>query len=172
MDRRHFVSWALAAGLSISTGMADEVPEQLRRCAEIEDDARRLACYDRHVRGGAAETTAAAPSAAAPVSGSPAPGSSEPPPAADAEQGFGLPEEREQREEEPDLISARITRIDVRRNGERIFTLDNGQMWVEDSPAPSLRLEVGDTVTIKAGLFGSHRLFGSGHRSSGVDRVR
>jgi hypothetical protein len=34
-----------------------------------------------------------------------------------------------------------------------------GQVWV-------------DTVPIKSGLFGSHRLLGSGNRSSGVDRVR
>lgn len=43
---------------------------------------------------------------------------------------------------------------------------------VEDSQGPGLRLEVGDTVTIKSGLFGSHKLYGSGNRSSRVDRVR
>ncbi len=169
--------WAIGASLATPAALADDAARVLE-CAEVEDDERRLECYDRVAAdddaGAAPETT---PSAAAPAAAT-APGNARHPaptePVATAEDRFGLDAEREadDREDEPDQISARITHIEARRHGERIFTLDNGQIWVEDSPNPSLRLDAGDTVTIKSGLFGSQRLYGSGNRSSRVDRVR
>lgn len=60
----------------------------------------------------------------------------------------------------------------VRASRERIFTLDNGQVWVEDSPRPSTRFKVGDRVTIRAGSLDSYRMISSSNRSTAVDRVR
>lgn len=147
----HLFPWMLAAVLAAPAGIADEIPEPLRRCAEIDDDSQRLACYDRYVARGGVEPDSA---------------DAVPP----AEARFGLPDKED--EEELDEIRATITEIVVRANQTRIFTLSNGQVWVEDSPKPSLRLDVGDEVRISAGLFGSHTLHGPRNRSTAVDRVR
>ena len=166
------MGWVAAA--SAAAGETDE----LSRCAELESDAKRLECYDAALRQDAAEPPrkqrAGLPEASKPATAEAAPAQATVPPAPAAEARFGLaaPAEPAKPAEETKELGARITAIKVRRNGERIFTLDNGQVWAEKSPSPSLRLEVGDRVTIKSGLFGSHRLFGSGKRSSGVDRVR
>src|SRR5690606_7359478 len=91
--------------------------------------------------------------------------------APDPVAGFGLPERDD--EDELEEISAKVVRIDERANRERIFTLDNGQVWVEDSPTRSVRVKEGDTVRIRAGMFGSYRLsVASSNRATGVDRVR
>lgn len=169
------LGWFAAA--SAAAGETDE----LSRCAELESDAKRLECYDAALRRGAAEPPrkqrAAMPEASKPAAAEPAPAQAlvppvESAPAAEGRFGLDAPAEPAKPAEETKELGARITEIKVRRNGERIFILDDGQVWAEKSPSPSLRLEVGDRVTIKSGLFGSHRLFGSGKRSSGVDRVR
>lgn len=166
VNNRHWSPWVLAALLAAPAGFTDEIPEPLRRCAELGDDAQRLACYDRYVSRGAidASVVEAAPQAAPPAR--------KPDPSAHAnpEARFGLPETDD--DEDLDEISARIVEIVVRASRERIFTLDNGQVWVEDEPRPSLRLKVGDTVTIRSGIFGSYRLVGQGNRSTAVDRAR
>jgi hypothetical protein len=165
---------ALAAG-SAAAGDTDD----LHRCAEMESDAQRLECYDTVLRSDAAEPheqqSATVESSGSAVAKAPAqnpPAPVEPAPASEARFGVDTPAEPAKPAEEMKALGARIAAIEVRRNGERIFTLDNGQVWAEKSPSPSLHLEVGDRVTVKSGLFGSHRLFGSGKRSSGVDPVR
>lgn len=166
MVRVYVVLFAIAA---IVPGVAAG-SDDTKGCADIADDARRLECYDLAASDEPAEEAPEPAPASVPatlVEATEAEGASP-----DARESFGLKEERKPGEQEPDQISARIAEIEMRRNGERLFTLDNGQVWAEDAPERSLRLDVGDTVTIKAGLFGSHRLFGSGNRSSRVDRVR
>jgi hypothetical protein len=168
----------LLAALAAAPAAAGEAAD-LRRCAELESDAQRLECYDAALREEAAEPPPgqqpAMPEPSEPIAARAAPAQAppaEPAPAAEARFGLDTPAEPAQPVEEVKELGASITAIEVRRNGERIFTLDNGQVWAEKSPSPSLYLEVGDRVTIKSGLFGSHRLFGTGKRSSGVDRVR
>lgn len=168
MTRVYVVLFAIVAIFPVLAAGSDDI----ENCADIADDARRLECYDlassdERAEEGPETARTSTPATLADSTDAEVPSN-------DAQESFGLQEEREaaEQESEPDQISARITKIEMRRNGERLFTLDNGQVWVEDAPKPSLRLDVGDTVTIKAGLFGSHRLFGSGKRSSGVDRVR
>ncbi len=170
---------SIVAMLLATAAQAEGIPDALRRCAAIQDDAARLACYDAYVAGARAAASAGTREAAdrSERAGDDEPASaaaSRPSAAAadrsqEAEARFGLPSVRQ---EEPDEITAKITDIAERANGTRIFTLDNGQVWVEDSRARTLKLRVGDTVRINAGLFGSYRLRGSGNRSTGVDRVR
>ncbi|HEX7060826.1 MAG TPA: hypothetical protein VF200_02595 [Woeseiaceae bacterium] len=157
----------IIALLTATAAIGDGVPDALRRCAAIDEDAARLACYDAYVAGARAATATANEPPAASVPPDPATSAAER--SADAEARFGLPTAPE---EEPTEITAKITDIAERAYGERIFTLDNDQVWVEDSRARTLKLEVGDTVRISAGLFGSYRLRGSGNRSTGVDRIR
>ena len=68
--------------------------------------------------------------------------------------------------------TATILKISRRPYGERIVSLDNDQVWAEKIPSRSLRIDVGDTVTIKQGRFGGYRLFGRGNRSTEVTRIR
>lgn len=178
MKRPHQLILGLMATLAAPAAVGET--GDLRRCAELESDAKRLACYDAVLREEAVDRPSeqqppipepSEPAAAKATAPAPAP-RVEPAPAAEARFGLEAPSEPAQPAKDVKELAASITEIKVRRNGERIFTLDNGQVWAEKSPSPSLHLEVGDRVTIRSGLFGSHRLFGSGKRSSGVDRVR
>ncbi len=158
--------------------IADDVSGQIESCATIEADEVRLRCYDQ-VAGRVSQRAlvAADESQREEVSSAPERTPVLPPPAkaapvADRDvEHFGLDISKDDIKE-IDQISGRIVEIVVQTYGERVVTLDNGQVWREKSANRSLTLDVGDTVTIKSGLFGSHRLFGSGNKSSGVTRVR
>lgn len=170
--------FACIGAFAAMSATADARDDRLRGCAAVESDARRLECYDDALRSEAAapggQRKSAAEEAAAVPASTPGPRAPAAASQAAAEARFGLDKRPEPEAPERDLdeLRATIAEIERRRNGERIFTLDNGQVWAEKSPSPSLRLKNGDPVTIKAGMFGSHRLFGSGKRSSRVYRVR
>lgn len=178
MKTPYLLLCALFGALSVTCASADEKDDLLRRCADVETDVKRLECYDNALRQESDEPRPVAkqgaePTVSAPVAAQAAAPSMEAQPTAEDRFGLDAPREPEKPENELDELGATIAEIEVRRNGERVVTLDNGQVWAEKSPSPSLHLEVGDRVTIKSGLFGSHRLFvGSGKRSSGVYRVR
>jgi hypothetical protein len=53
-----------------------------------------------------------------------------------------------------------------------VFTLDNGQVWVEKRRESYLPVEVGETVTIVAGALGAFRLRQASGRSTQVQRVQ
>ncbi len=158
--------------------IADDVAEQIESCATIEADDVRLRCYDQ-VAGGVSQSAlvAADKSEREDVSSTPErtpvpPPPAKAPPVADTDvERFSLDISKDD-VKEIDQISGRIVEIVVQTYGERLVTLDNGQVWREKSAHRGLTLDVGDTVTIKSGLFGSFRLFGSGKKSSGVTRVR
>jgi hypothetical protein len=179
---KNFVYLLTLAGCATSAVYAEEAADPLQRCAEIDEGSRRLQCYDDAAmrdRSGSrpapeeeiaqkSEIEAAEPAPRQPANRKPAAEA-----ALTREDRFGLERTEEQvREPVPDELTATVANIGVRRHGERVFTLDNGQVWLEKSANRSLHLQVGDTVTIKPGLFGSHSLFGSGNRSSKVDRLR
>lgn len=171
---------AIAGCLAMSAAMADDT-ENAGQCADIDNDVLRLECFDQAVRGDGSDTEPRTDGntpgtqhaeAAEPIHEEHAVQPSEPP--STAEDRFGLDVETEPGpgEDEPDQIAARISGIELRRFGRRVFTLDNGQIWAEESENRGVWLKVGDSVTIKSGLFGSYRLFGSGNRSSRVERIR
>ncbi|HEX7063094.1 MAG TPA: hypothetical protein VF200_14070 [Woeseiaceae bacterium] len=179
MKNPALVASSMVALLVTTAALAQGVPDALRRCAAIDDDAARLACYDAYVAGARAAASAGTREArdaskqaggGEAVSGAGTPSSDTAADrSAEAEARFGLPDAPE---EEAKEITATITDIAEGAYGVRTFTLDNGQVWVEDSRARTLKLKVGDTVRISAGLFGSYRLRGSGNRSTSVDRIR
>lgn len=137
-----------------------QVPEALRACVSQKEDSRRLACYDREIAGldKQAEVSAAPQPAAAGVA---------------AGEGFGLPREalKEVDRRKAEQVQGKIASIVSRPRGERVVTLDNSQVWVQKSLDLSIRLKVGDEVTIKRGALGSYLLFASG-RSTTVMRVQ
>lgn len=144
-------------------------------CAALQNDAERLRCYDRAMQSSRLAAATAVPAAPAPEPVAHEPKNATAPESAAesaaAPSRFGLDDEQGA-EEEVDRIDAALADIDVQHHGERIFSLDNGQVWRETAPTPRLRVEVGDAVSIRSGLFGSYRLFGSGSISTRVERIR
>ncbi|HSC07164.1 MAG TPA: hypothetical protein VLD59_10090 [Steroidobacteraceae bacterium] len=196
--------------LILSTGLfatlplyaAEDLRAALAACRAEQDDAKRLACYDRQADQLSPATTAAAPSTApstAPVTATPAPATApEAAPAVAAAAGtaaaatattssaadkFGYsrgmsPEEVDQQNKsdkakELDEISATVTQVVTQPRGELIVTLDNGQVWAQKVADSRLRLKAGDQVKIRSGALGAYYLsLGSSDRKTRVSRVR
>ena len=59
-------------------------------------------------------------------------------------QAGGMPPQRAD-------LTATIVKISKKRYGELIISLDNGQVWAEKIPTRSIRLNVGDTISIRQG---------------------
>ena len=163
----------LAAGLLVAAGIqpaiaADEdLSKRIAACTHEQDDARRLACFDR----------AAAPQAAAEkTSTQEASGAN-----VDATQTFGVKGselarsqddgDAGQRSATPQRLTAKVTGLDTRARGELVFTLDNGQVWAQKEKGAYLPIKVGDSVTILAGTLGSFHLVVA-NRATAVTRVR
>lgn len=159
----------------------------LSECVKEQSDAARLACFDRVAQGAAesdqpapAATKTQEPPAAAAESSQPAPPATEPgaSPEGEAEaiDNFGMnrnvAEANDTAPPELDEIQVAIVDIETLRSGKRVFTLDNGQVWMEQSVAKSLRLKPGDEVRIKAGVLGSFKLLDANRRSTRVERIR
>ena len=145
--------FTLAATLGVATlarAAPEFLPPGLRACAQEKDDPQRLACYDREM----AHYTV--------------------PP----EQAFGLTPEKVRKTQhiesvaaEPQRLSATVTSLAQRPHGEIVFTLDNGQVWVQQEAADS-RVKVGDVISIKPGSFGSYFLYSTSGRATRVKRVQ
>ena len=146
----------------------DDLAERIATCTREQDDARRLACFDRAAapRAATASKAVAAPQAVAPQ--------------ADAAQTFGvegseLARSREaakpQKDVAPKRITATVKAIEQRAYGELVVTLDNGQVWAQKDKGAYFPLKVGDAVSILAGTLGSHRLI-AGNRATAVTRVQ
>ena len=154
-----FLSWACCS-LALA---AEPNREALRACVAEKDEGLRLACYDRELQSLVAQ-----------------PAAPEPPPEPDVQEDkFGARggemARKQARAEEKTAIKevvARITSLGQRPRGERVFTLDNGQVWVEKRRESYLPVEVGETVTIVAGALSSYRLSEASGRSTQVQRVQ
>ncbi len=163
-----------------TAGLAEEAAQ----CASLADDAQRLACYDRLFMPAVVDADDAADTGEATIERDVAPVEDPTPAAAasaatvaddttDAEQAFGdddLPSQRETKR--PTEITATIVALEELRSGARLFVLDNNQVWREKRKTSGLRFAAGDEVRVKAGSLGSYRLFGSGKKSTSVQRVR
>ncbi len=134
----------LFAGLLATAALrAGDVPSH--PCATIEDDFTRLACFDRAF-----------------------------PRAADATEAFGLSASQRAQstgEVAPARIAARVQSVTRTRVGQMVVTLDNGQIWQQGNGEPDVRLDVGDTVTIKKAALGSYILSTPAGRSFRVRRL-
>lgn len=133
--------------LAVTAPRAQTVSPALGKCVAEKDDVRRLACFDTEMARLAKQPAATVPS---------------------AEEKFGargdLARDIEKKDpaSEPRLVhlESTVTAIAQRPHGEMVVTLDNGQVWQQLTMAQSLRLRVGDKVTIKPGSLGSYSLVG------------
>ena len=170
----------------------------LLACRGIVEPATRLACFDRETAtlagasaktaappGGSAVTPATAPAiAAAPSAASDAAGAVSTRPAgapqAEAMQNFGLPPDRiaakevaaGRRPADLSRIQARLAQLSRAGDGREVFTLDNGQIWLQVLEEGDLLLRPGDTVSISRGVFHSYLLQTPSGRASRVTRIR
>lgn len=134
-------------------------------CAQIQDDAQRLQCFD-----GAVGRLRQAESQGQVV-------------AVDREQarelerdsfGFHLPSlsrllpNLEGGQEAIDDVQFTVARVRASPTGYHTFEMENGQIWAQVEPQNARNVRAGDTVTIRRAALGSFRLIssrgGAGHR--------
>jgi len=169
-------------------------------CVAVNDDAARLACYDRAFgRKAAGSSTAATATAAAAAAGTAATGAAAaapkspavasptapraaPAPAApkDPVAEFGLTEASKQARDPakaaeaaaaPTSVTGKVISVRFRKYGEFVVTLDNGQVWEQNEPMSSAVVRVGDTVTVKKAVLGSYTLVTAARVATKVRRV-
>jgi hypothetical protein len=147
----------------------------LKQCAQINDPAKRLACYDqvaeRQPAGGAAspkDSAMARDSAAPPAAtATPATAAAAVPP----KESFGLyTAEHPAAPAVEALITAKVIAMGISSNGRSTLTLEGNQVWELDSADPVLAK--GDAVTVKRGTLGSFILTTPAGRLHRVHRVR
>lgn len=180
-----FAAWFVAG---LAWAGAVRAADDPRSCVSIADDASRLACYDRALGHSPAAKSAvatkaspAAPSpATAPAATKAAPAPTAAAAAKDPVAEFGLTEEARAAKDPvkaaeaaaaPQSISARVVSVQLRKFGEFVVTLDNGQVWEQNEPQPSAIVRAGDTVAIKKALFGSYMLVTAGKVGTKVHRI-
>lgn len=152
----------LGAAAMQSAGAADdELAQRVAACTREQNDARRLACFDRAAASKADASQGAAPEAkedhAFGVHGS--------------ELARSRDDDKPQAESSPKRIAAQVTAVDKRPRGELVFTLDNGQVWAQKEAGAYFPVKVGDPVAILAGSLGSFRLV-LANRATAVTRVQ
>lgn len=143
---------AVSATLLVSAGILFAADEARHRCAQVRDDAERLACYDQ------AFGNPAAPATAAPA------------------QKFGLPEKNVPRESSengpPASIAGAIVSLTRQRDGKFVVTLDNAQVWSQSEINSQADVAVGDAVTVRRGALGSYLLVTKDGIATRVRRVK
>ena len=72
---------------------------------------------------------------------------------------------------DPEVLDAKIAGLRQGSRGEYTFTLDNGQVWVEQEFRPGEHFSVGEAVQIKHGFMSSLWLSASDHRITRVKRI-
>jgi len=71
-----------------------------------------------------------------------------------------------------DVLTGKINGLQEVLSGQWIFTLDNGQLWIQAEPKAGMRFSVGEAIQIEPGAMGSLWLAADHHRKTRVKRVR
>lgn len=146
---RSLVLFLAAACLPALAG-TENLDETLRRCAKEGDPAQRLACFDAIV------STL---------------------PQVEADR-FGMTADIERKREpaavrqaKAEVLTGKISALRQAPHGERIFTLDNRQVWIEAEARPSIQFAAGEEVHIEHGAMSSLWLVADKHREVRVKRL-
>jgi hypothetical protein len=134
--------------LCLGVANALSAAEPGHACAVVDDDAERLACYDR-----------AFGSPYAPSNG------------AGSDEG-SRPRGRTNDQKKDFTFTAMVRGVEIRRDGMFQVTLDNEQIWTQTELNSRIDLRVGATVTIRRGALGSYLLSNSAGISTRVRRQR
>jgi len=143
----------LLAGAAVWTASAGAaaLPDALQACKKEQDDSRRLACYDREM----------AQLAAAP------------------DKSIGLSPEQQRKLEppetrttpKPEVLSSVMRAVTQRADGRMVFSLANGEVWVQGEAWERFDVRAGDAVQIKPGLLGSFHLYAPSGLATRVTRA-
>jgi hypothetical protein len=153
MTRR--LSWPVMLVLALASAPVlaalEPLAEGVRRCSLETDQGKRLACFD--ALAGAL-------------------------PKLKSDQ-FGMTVDIERKRDpvaltrsENESLSGKIAALMEAPHGEYIFTLDNGQIWMQAELRSSIRFEVGDEVRIEHGAMSSLWLAADHHRKTRVKRIQ
>jgi hypothetical protein len=63
-----------------------------------------------------------------------------------------------EREYRPDRIEASVTKVTYRASGERVITLDNGQVWMITEVTDKGWLKAGDHISVKTAMMGTYMI--------------
>ncbi|WP_242162382.1 hypothetical protein [Lysobacter sp. M15] len=139
----------LALFLAASAAAAAAEPDQSHACATVAEASARLACYDKAFPPSSGATILADMEARR----------------QQAVEDFGLNRQQrverlpeQLRETEPDRIQGTIKGVLVRATGERVVTLESGQVWLLTEVTSRGRLKTGDQVTLREAALGSYML--------------
>jgi len=140
----------LAASCLPALAGAESLDEALRRCARESDQPQRLACFDAIV------STLAQVEA----------------------DRFGMTADIERKRDsvtvqqsKDEVLRGKISELRQAARGELIFTLDNGQVWVQAEANPNPQFAVGEAVHIEHGTMSSLWLVADKHRKVRVKRL-
>ena len=153
--------------------------EPSHRCSAIDDASQRLACYDAAFgRPAAATTVSITPTPAlAPAATATATATAAVDPVAQQRAEFGLSDAAKkardpQQSAQAESITDTLAELGRRPTGELVFSLQNGQVWLQIEADTRTRVKAGDTVTIRKGALGSFLLVGPDRVSVRVRRAR
>ena len=173
---------ARGLGLLLAIGVAAAgAGEPTHPCAAVDNPAERLACYDkafpRASTAAGVEQQAESPVAEA----TEVPQQRDIPEAAEEPElveKFGLTEAQLQardperpREPRVERIEATVVGIRHLSSGERVVTLDNGQVWLQTEITVRGHLAEGDQVVIRRAALGSFQLVTPGRVALRVRRI-
>jgi hypothetical protein len=145
---RSLVLFLAAACLPALAG-TENLEDILRRCAKESDPAQRLACFDAIV------STL---------------------PQVEADR-FGMTADIERKRDpaavqqaKDEVLTGKISALRQAPHGAWIFTLDNGQVWVQAEANPKMQFAVGEAVHLEHGAMSSLWLVADKHRKVRVER--
>jgi hypothetical protein len=147
---RSFLLVFILAGAPVLAAI-EPLADGLRRCSLETDKAKRLACFD--ALAGAL-------------------------PKIESDQ-FGMTVDIARKRDpaavpksESETLTGKITALQEAPRGEYIFTLDNGQIWIQAELRTNIRFVVGEAVQIEHGAMGSLWLAADHHRKTRVKRIQ
>lgn len=147
---RSLVLFLAAACLPALAG-TENLEDTLHRCAKESDPAQRLACFDAIV------STL---------------------PQVEADR-FGMTADIERKRDpaavhqaKAEVLTGKISALRQAPHGERIFTLDNRQVWIEAEARPNIQFAAGEEVHIEHGAMSSLWLVADKHRTVRVKRLQ
>jgi hypothetical protein len=145
-----FTATCLLMAAGSHQASASEKPQTSHPCAAVTDSVERLACYDKSFPPG--------PLAAAALMES-------------SRQNFGLTEKK-QDANVAQQIDAALVAVTYAKGGQRIFELDNGQVWRETEANRMGTVKKGDKIIVRKGALSSFLLITPSDVSLRVKRVK
>ena len=140
----------LAAGCLPALARAESLDDALRRCARKFEAAERLVCFDAIVNS--------LPQREADRFGMTA--------------DIGHKRDPAAQQTRDEVLHTKISALRQAQRGEFIFTLDDGQIWIQAEANPSIQFAVGEDVHLEHGAMSSLWLIADSHRKVRVKRLQ